>query len=73
MNNQTDVYLATSTDGGETWVNERISESAFTPLEGVFFGDYNDIAAHQGMIRPIWTRLSEGKLSVHTALIYRAQ
>jgi len=73
LNNQTDVYLATSTDGGETWVNERISESAFTPLEGVFFGDYNDIAAHQGMIRPIWTRLSDGKLSVHTALIYRAQ
>lgn len=71
LNNQTDVYLATSKDGGETWKNERISESPFTPEEKVFFGDYNDIAAHKGMVRPIWTRLQDGKLSVHTALIYK--
>lgn len=66
---QTDVYLATSTDGGITWLNERISESPFTPTEFVFFGDYNNISAVNGVVRPIWTRCAEGKLSVWTALI----
>ena len=68
-NTQTDVYLAYSTNGGTTWINERISSSPFTPTSGVFFGDYNCITAHNGKVRPIWTRLSSGQLSVWTALI----
>lgn len=67
----TDVYLATSTDGGVTWVNERISESPFEPSPFVFFGDYNNISAVGGVVRPIWTRCDEGRLSVWTALINR--
>ena len=35
----------------------------------MFFGDYNNITAHNGVIRPIWTRLHEGDLSVWTAII----
>ena len=68
---ETDVYLATSADGGATFTNERISESPFNPHPGVFFGDYNNISAHGGVIRPIWTRFEDGKLSVWTALINR--
>jgi hypothetical protein len=67
---KTDVYLASSKDGGLTWLNERISESPFTPLEGVFFGDYNNISAYNGVVRPIWTRMdAEGGRSVITAII----
>lgn len=66
---ETDVYLATSLDGGKTFQNERISSSPFTPHPGVFFGDYNNISAHNGVVRPIWTRYEDGKLSVWTALI----
>lgn len=66
---QTDVYLATSTDGGETFVNEKISESPFRPTPLVFFGDYNNISAYNGVVRPIWTRLDQGKHSIWTALI----
>jgi hypothetical protein len=65
----TDVYWATSKDGGNTWHNERISESPFTPEATVFFGDYNNITAHNGIVRPIWTRLQDGRLSIHTAII----
>jgi hypothetical protein len=65
----TDVYLARSTDGGRSFVNERISSSAFLPRAMTFFGDYNGIAAWNGRIRPIWTRLNEDALSIHTALI----
>jgi hypothetical protein len=67
--NQTDVYMARSTDGGTTWINERISASPFTPSAGTFFGDYNNISAHNGVVRPIWIRLQSGTLSVWTALI----
>lgn len=67
--NATDVYIASSTDGGVTWLNEKISESPFTPDANVFFGDYNNIDAHEGIVAPIWTRYERGKLSVWTALI----
>ena len=66
---QTDVYMAISKDGGESFTNERISELPFTPKENVFFGDYNNISAYKGIIRPIWTRYEDGKLSIWTALI----
>ena len=67
--NRTDVYLAYSTDGGRTFTNEQISEEPFVPSEEVFFGDYNDISAYGGVVRPIWTRYDDGTLSVWTALI----
>ncbi|MAX82024.1 MAG: glycosyl hydrolase [Crocinitomicaceae bacterium] len=68
---QTDVYLATSTDGGETWVNEKISAQPFKPVSSVFFGDYNNIDAYQGMVRPVWTEYRDGKLSIWTAIIQK--
>ncbi len=64
--NQTDVFLAYSTDGGTTFVNKVISESPFVPSPGVFFGDYTNIQAHNNIVRPIWTRLHNGQLSIWT-------
>ena len=69
IDTKTDVYLAYSTDGGTTFTNTKISEAPFTPNELVFFGDYNDISAYDGHVRPIWTRLEGLKLSVWTALV----
>jgi hypothetical protein len=66
---KTDVYLAISKDGGQSFSNHMISDSAFWPVSTVFFGDYTNISAHNGMIRPIWTRLDNHALSVWTALI----
>lgn len=67
-NTATDVYIARSTDGGNTFTNIIISTSPFTPTSGTFFGDYTNIVAHDGRVRPIWARL-QGTLSVLTALI----
>ncbi len=67
--NATEVYLARSTDGGETFQNFKISESPFTPSKYKFFGDYINIAAYKGEIRPIWMRLDNRQLSVWTAII----
>jgi hypothetical protein len=66
---QTDVYLAYSTDGGNSFNEVKISESPFIPDDSKFFGDYTNISAHKGIITPVWTRMDEGKTSVYTTII----
>lgn len=68
-NNQTDVYLAYSEDGGESFTNIKISESPFIPSVSLFFGDYTNISAFNNIVRPIWCRLSNGKTSIFTAIM----
>ena len=66
---KTDVYLATSTDGGETFKNEKISARPFEPDPDVYMGDYIQISSFGGFVRPVWTSLNEGELSIVTAII----
>lgn len=63
------VYIAYSTDGGKSFQKTEISREPFVLSPNVFFGDYNDICAVNGIIRPIWTRQDGDKLSVYTAII----
>ena len=65
----THVYVATSTNGGAHFTNLRVSESPFVPSEAGFFGDYNNISAYDGHIRPIWTRNEQGFQGIWTALM----
>lgn len=67
--NQTDVYLAYSMDSGGSFKTVKISESPFVPSDSGFFGDYTNIAAHNGIITPVWARMDNGKTSVWTAVI----
>jgi hypothetical protein len=67
--NITEVYVARSTDGGETFTNFPVSESTFLPVDYVFFGDYTNIAAHNGMVYPMWMRMDQGILSVWVAIV----
>lgn len=67
--NNTDVYMAVSTDGGESFINFKVSEEPFLPWSNIFFGDYNNISAHKNVIRPIWTRLESGIRSIWTAIV----
>jgi hypothetical protein len=39
------------------------------PNENIFFGDYTNVTAHNGIVRPIWTRLHDGELSIWTHLV----
>lgn len=68
-NNNTDVYLAYSTNGGNTFTNTKISTSPFLPVSSVFFGDYTNIVAHNGIIRPIWSRMDNGETSIWTSIL----
>ncbi len=65
----TDVYMAVSDDGGDTFTNFRVSESPFYPVEDIFFGDYTNISAFNDVVRPIWTRLHNNELSIFTAIV----
>ncbi len=68
-NNRTEVVLAISKDGGKSFSNEIISKKPFIPVSDIFFGDYTNISAYNGIVRPIWTRYENGQLSVWTALM----
>ncbi len=71
-----DVCVAYSEDGGQSFVTKRInSYPILPPGNDIFFGDYNGIAAHKGIVRPIWTATDEsvnGKLTIQTALLSKA-
>jgi hypothetical protein len=69
----TNTYLAASHDGGATWIEQQINDAPFTPNDAVFMGDYNHISAYDGVVRPIWTELSQGKKSVWTYLFNEAK
>jgi hypothetical protein len=65
----TDVYLAVSKDGGNSFSNYKINANSFNPSTNVFFGDYIGITAHKSVVRPVWMQLNAGILSVYTALV----
>lgn len=65
----TDVYLARSVDGGQQFTNYRISSTPFIAADSVFGGDYINVSAVNGCVRPIWTRIDTGHSSVWTALV----
>lgn len=65
----TDVMWAHSIDGGDHFTEEVISEKPFEPNPNVFFGDYLNIAARDNVVRPVWPRMDQGKISLWTAII----
>ena len=65
----TDVVWASSKNGGESFDEEVISEQSFEPSGTVFFGDYLNIAAVNNVVRPVWPRMDNGKITLWTALI----
>lgn len=67
--NNTDVYMALSKDGGESFTNFKISESPFLPFASTFFGDYTNVSAHNNVVRPIWNRLEGSYPKIMTALV----
>jgi hypothetical protein len=67
--NATEVFLAMSEDGGSTWSDFEVSDTSFTPQADVFFGDYINVAALNGNVYPIWTRMDSGDMTVWLALV----
>ncbi len=64
--NRTDVVLARSYNGGKSFIYKRIPQKPFLPKSNKFFGDYNNIDAHNGVVQLVWTRMEDGDTSVWT-------
>ncbi len=60
----TDVYVAISDDGGESFTNHKISNNPFFPYYSVFFGHYIGISAHDDHVFATWMRMDSGELSL---------
>jgi hypothetical protein len=69
VNLQTDVYMAVSKDGGDSFINFKVSESPFTPSQYNFLGHYIGVSAHNNVVRPVWTRIDNNYPSLWTALV----
>ncbi len=67
--NRTHVYAACSKDGGLTFTEKRITRNPFVPNDEIFFGDYLNIAAVNGVVRAIYPRMDERKISLWVALL----
>lgn len=65
----TEVYLAYSTDSGSKFKNVKISSAPFVSDASVSLGNFIGIAAHDGVITPVWTRTENGKSSVYISII----
>ena len=67
--NQTDVYLAWSLDGGNKFSEKKISEAPFAPAGTKSLGEHISISVHKGIVAPVWTRVDNGKAKVMTTII----
>jgi hypothetical protein len=69
----TDVFLARSTDGGQSFVDFKVNGKSFLPDPLVFFGDYINVSAQAGEVRPIWMQYNRAEgYSIWTALVEAA-
>lgn len=67
--NQTDIVLAWSDSFDGVKHFEKLNKKPFVPQKDIFFGDYIQVDAFKGTVRPVWTEFVDGKLLVNTALL----
>ncbi len=59
-NNMSDIYLATSKDGGASFQNIKLNEYSITPQKSTFMGDYLGIDVYNGHVWIAWTSSPDG-------------
>lgn len=69
--NQTDVYLAWSVDGGNQFKEKKINEKPFTPVVDAKgnMTEYIGLSAQKGILVPVWTAMNGSKQEIWTAVI----
>lgn len=68
-----DLYYTYSTDAGLNWsANERITDVSSNPandsLDSGLIGEYNGLAARNGVIHPVWTDTRDGHQDTYSAV-----
>ena len=70
-NQQFDVILASSKNGGEKFNETKINKTPLSANEDIFFGDYNSISAENGTIALAYTTLQNNECHVEVAIAYK--
>ncbi|MCL6099303.1 MAG: glycoside hydrolase, partial [Bacteroidetes bacterium] len=74
-NNLSEVYIARSIDGGNTFGNYDISNSPFQPQalpnspSGYFMGDYIGVTSANQKAFPVWTDNTSGTFQLYTSKV----
>lgn len=80
-NRYTRVYVAYSSDGGDTWWERPVSDTAFDirrnpfvggGISGVFAGDYNGCAFYDGIIYPSSVDMRNAEQNIFDSDVYSA-
>jgi len=65
------TWVARSTDGGESWVQQPVGDVPFIPRpipnNHIYMGDYIGIAAQAGRVVPLWSDWRENPLTAYTS------
>jgi len=74
LTNTIEAWLARSTDGGQTFINEKLSSTPFTatsPNSDVRFGDYINMDYSGNRIATVWTDQRAGGINqeIYTAVV----
>lgn len=72
-----ECYVSYSSDGGETWIDSKVSEVAsdlrLNPFtENSFAGDYNGCAFYNGKIYPSWVDMRNAVKNIYDSDVYTA-
>jgi hypothetical protein len=70
-NQQFDVILASSKNGGEKFNEIKINKTPLSANEDIFFGDYNSISAVKGTIALAYTTLQNNECHVEVAVSHK--
>jgi hypothetical protein len=69
--NQTDVYLSYSFDGGNQFKEKKLNDKPFVAdlNSDNYATTYLGVSAQKGVVVPVWTVINNGKQEVYTAVI----
>ncbi len=70
-NSYSDIYLAISRDGGESFQNIKINSYSVKPQKDIFLGDYLGIDAYDGHVWVAWTSRADSSIAGAIAAYYR--
>jgi hypothetical protein len=66
---EVEAWVATSCNGGNNWIDFKVSDVSFTPNVGIggYFGDYLGISSYDNVVYPVWTDNRTGTALAYTS------
>lgn len=66
---KTDVFIAYSYDGGNNFIETKVTSESFIPAASNTANPWTSITAHAGTVAVTWTRVDDNRVSVWAAIL----